>query len=787
MMNVVQIRLLSVCVLALWMTTAAPASGHSVMERSDPAPSAVLDAPPRRVMLRFSEPVDPVFATVTVRDEAGRGVAGATGVSADGRIVSVPLVDIPRGVLTIRWRVLSALDGHTTTGFFVVSVGRALPAGGARPSDEVASLMARLAARWLAYLAAIFLAGCAAFQAFVLRPGLRRVPRDDADDLAAVTGRALHRACVWAAGLLIAALVVDLVLQLAELTAGPVLQARGIVGVFLFGTRPGWSAMVQAGMAGLILIPRSPRGRILQASAVWWIILTVAIMTALGGPAIVVGSTHLALLVLASSVYALLGIWAAFILPLVADVRIPQMAGMPVVAGAGLLMGVALRSHAAGDGIPAVLSDCLHLAAAALWIGGLASLWITLRSAPARQRGPLTKAVVPEISRLSGLGLATILVTGVYAVWLNVPSLQALPATLYGRVLLAKVAVVAVIAGLGAYNRFVLRPAIEGAGPRLEATVRRFSRSITAEIALGAAALLAVTAMTMTPPARVTYRPQRFIPAAMSGTLDGVKIGVRISPSGPGADRFEVSARDANGPLDTDAVVRLRLTKLDEDLAPATIVLAAHPGGTYAAEGGYLLLDGWWEIGVIVRRMGRIDAVAVFPFARGGSNAAGTDAEADRLLTQARAAAANLRSWREDEQSSDERGEVRTQVEFQPPRRLRYRTSSGLEGVVVGSAHYVRVEGGPWRQSADAAPRSFDGAVAYLSGARAAQLGRRAACPDEDCQVVLWESPDRAARFAGWMGISSGRLTRLFMVAGPRSMTLDISGVNTPIRIDAPR
>lgn len=790
MMSMVQIRTLVVCVLAVWMATAATAAGHSVVERSDPAPNAALDAPPRQVTLRLSEPVDPVFTTAVVRDEAGHGVSSQAIVGADGRIVTVPLVDIARGVFTVRWRVLSAIDGHTTTGFFIFSVGRALPTGAGQTAETVPPALPRLGVRWLAYLAAIFLAGRVAFQAFVLLPGLRRMPRDDSGALAASTDRALHRATAWAAGVLVAAVTLDLVLQLAELTTGPVLAARGTFAAFLFGTRPGWGGMVQAGMAGLLLVPRSPRGRILQAAAVVWIILTAAIMTVLGGPAAVVGSTHLALLVLASSVYALLGVWMAFILPQVSDIRIPQMPGVPVAAGAGLLVGLALRSHAAGDGVFAMLGDWLHLAAAGLWIGGLAALWISLQAAPARQRGRLAQALAPRVSFVSGAGLCVILATGVYAAWLNVPARLALLATPYGRILLVKLGLVAVIAGFGAYNRFVLRPAI-AAGPRLEETTRRFIRSITGEIALGAGVLLAVAALTMTPPARVTYRPESPTPVVLSGMAGDIPIGIRIVPSVRGADRFEIVVGDARSPIDKDVLVRLRLTKLDEDLAPTTITPSAQPGGRYTAEGGYLLLDGWWEVGVIVRRRGRDDVATAFPFARGSSGGRGTrgaDTEAERLLTRAGAVAMDLRSWREDEQLTHRRGNVTlTQAEFQPPRRLRYRTSSGLEGIIIGPAHYVRSGGGPWRLDAAMQTRSFDGAVAYLGGAQHAILGRRAPCPDEDCQVVLWDGPGGTAKFAGWIGISSGRLTRLLMIARGQHMTLEISRVDAPIHIDAPR
>lgn len=781
-----RMRIALVSVTALVLAPAAAALGHSVVERSDPPPNASLAAMPRRIALRFNEPVDPVFTTVVARDQAGRQVSGQTTVGADGLVVTVPLVDVAPGVIAVRWRALSAVDGHTSAGLFVFTVGRAPPGAGATAVIFAPSLT-RLALRWIVYLAAIFLAGRVAFQALVLEPGLRAWPPDDAVLLKAAARRALGRATVWAAAVLAGAVALDVGLQLAELATGPLPAVRGIFGAFLFGTRPGWGAMVQAGMAGLLLVPRSPRGRILQAAAVVWIILTVGLMTTLGGPAAVVGSTHAALLVLASSVYGLLGIWMAFILPQVRDIPIPPLTGVPLAAGAGLLLGLALRSHGAGNGLVALLGDWLHLLAAALWIGGLAALWIALRSAPEGQRPLLARALVPRVSRLAGAGLLAMVATGAYAAWLNVATPRALLTTAYGRVLLLKLLLVAIIAGLGAYNRFVLRPAI-AADPRPVTATRRFRRSITVEAALGAGVLLAVAALTIMPPAKVTYRAERPAPTVMSGLAGDLRARIAITPLSQGGDRFEVEVAGSRAPVAADeAFVRVRLTKLDEDLEPVTMTLAPRSGGRYATEGGYLLLDGWWEVGVFVRRRGREDVSATFPLRRGHGRTAGRDAEADRLLARARAASAALRSWHEDEQAGDERGVVVTGTDFQPPRRLRYQTSTGVEGIVIGQARYVRSGGGPWARDARAPARSFDGAFASLAGARRAALGRRAACPEEACQIVLWDGSDGATMFAGWIGMPSGRLRRLLVIERGQYRTIEVSGFDAPVHIDAPR
>jgi copper transport protein len=69
--------------------------------------------------------------------------------------------------------------------------------------------------------------------------------------------------------------------------------------------------------------------------------------------------------------------------------------------------------------------------------------------------------MVIRFSSIAGISLGALTVAGLVMAWLVLDSFGDLFSTDWGRVLLLKVGVVAVAAGLGGYNHFVLRPALE--------------------------------------------------------------------------------------------------------------------------------------------------------------------------------------------------------------------------------------------------------------------------------------------------------------------------------------
>ncbi len=152
-------------------------------------------------------------------------------------------------------------------------------------------------------------------------------------------------------------------------------------------------------------------------------------------------------------------IWLGRIALIVAIVALSPARGRRarVVAlglGLGVALTTALTGHLAdwGDLTPSVGLDWAHVAAASVWTGGLAALALGCARAT---WPPETLAVVARrFSRVAGVCLAVVLVTGGYNAWVQLPGPAALWTTGYGRVLALKLALVSALAVLGGVNRY---------------------------------------------------------------------------------------------------------------------------------------------------------------------------------------------------------------------------------------------------------------------------------------------------------------------------------------------
>ncbi|MBI3516824.1 MAG: CopD family protein, partial [Proteobacteria bacterium] len=108
--------------------------------------------------------------------------------------------------------------------------------------------------------------------------------------------------------------------------------------------------------------------------------------------------------------------------------------------------------------------------------------------------------------RFSALGLVCVtalIVTGLVNAWFMVDSLESLVGTLYGRLLLLKIVLFGAMLGLAARNRWQLAPRIGGAAGAGAAApaVRALARNALIEVVLGAAVILVVGLLAVTPPA----------------------------------------------------------------------------------------------------------------------------------------------------------------------------------------------------------------------------------------------------------------------------------------------
>jgi putative copper export protein len=162
--------------------------------------------------------------------------------------------------------------------------------------------------------------------------------------------------------------------------------------------------------------------------------------------------------------------------------------------GSILLMTLTQLSHAAAEGrfLP-FLADWVHAMAAALWMGGLLGFSVALFSGPlgalsGDRRAELRERSVRRFSKVATTAMVILASTGLYAILLHVPSLQALVATPYGRALLVKLGLLTFVLAIGAAN-FLLR----GRGP--------FGHLVVVELLVALGLFIATGFLTSLPPA----------------------------------------------------------------------------------------------------------------------------------------------------------------------------------------------------------------------------------------------------------------------------------------------
>jgi putative copper resistance protein D len=173
----------------------------------------------------------------------------------------------------------------------------------------------------------------------------------------------------------------------------------------------------------------------------------------------------------------------------------PARASVAVLAGFALatLSGVGHAVINAGTaGIVHQFADAVHLFAAAAWLGGLAVLLRLFASTDA-DLAAVGHHALPRFSTMAVIAVALVVLSGIVNAALLLESPTALIATIYGRLLIAKIILVFGMIALGAINRQVLMPRIaESSGTK---GARGLVRSVAIEIALGFAVLAIVGAI----------------------------------------------------------------------------------------------------------------------------------------------------------------------------------------------------------------------------------------------------------------------------------------------------
>jgi len=164
-----------------------------------------------------------------------------------------------------------------------------------------------------------------------------------------------------------------------------------------------------------------------------------------------------------------------------------------------------------GSSWKTAIADWVHIGAASIWIGGLATMaGLVWYGAPELRRAAFT-----SFSRLATVLIALVLAAGTYLSIVRLPHVSDLWTQGYGRVLLVKIGLVCFALAWGAFHHFVVRPALDRADAGF---LSRIGRSLVGESLVGLAVLLvAAVLVDSKPPIRAS--DQRSLQGGAATTL----------------------------------------------------------------------------------------------------------------------------------------------------------------------------------------------------------------------------------------------------------------------------
>ena len=263
-----------------------------------------------------------------------------------------------------------------------------------------------------------------------------------------------------------------------------------------------------------------------------------------------------------------------------------RLFSLAALAGTGVALAASGQASAAEPQWLTRPLVFLHGTGIAFWTGALLPLGLALK-----RRSPEVLAFLVRFSRSILPVAAMLALSGVVLAVIQVQTPDALWATAYGRILLAKLALLAVLFGIAALNRWRLTaPAENGDAPARKA----LARSIAVEILLVAAVFGVAAGWRFTPPPRALAIAAAQ-PASIHVHTDKAMADLTIAPGRAGKTSASIVIMTGDfGPLDAKGVT-LVLSKPDSGIEPLKREAGKPGDGTWRVDDLVIPVAGRWN------------------------------------------------------------------------------------------------------------------------------------------------------------------------------------------------
>ncbi len=225
--------------------------------------------------------------------------------------------------------------------------------------------------------------------------------------------------------------------------------------------------------------------------------------------------------------------------------------------------------------------DLAHLAAVCVWAGGLVLFATSGRGWFVPERG----AVLRSFSKVATVAVPVVVVTGIAQAWRQVGTVHDLTGTAWGRYLIVKLAVAAVVIAMGAVARWMLR----------DVGNHSLRGSMMVEAALSVVVVGLAAGLVAVPPRQAAAAHSFHTTLTEAGYL----VDVTVQPATVGTNELHVLITPPGGGLTPVTGLQARATPVDGSLPPSPIPTTSagpnHYIGQWLVAGG-----GSWTLELIV-------------------------------------------------------------------------------------------------------------------------------------------------------------------------------------------
>ena len=297
-----------------------------------------------------------------------------------------------------------------------------------------------------------------------------------------------------------------------------------------------------------------------------------------------------------------------------------------LLAAAAAILAPAVTGHA-GQTSPrgvAIPVDWIHIAAGSVWIGGLIGVLVITFTGWV----PALVRVVPRFSIVAFFSVIALIGAGIGNSLFHLPTFASLWETSYGKMVLVKIAVLAIALLLASLN--FLRNA-----PRLRAAERRpdlvpgaaklLYKLVSVEIGLVVGIIFCAALLTsLAPPSQALAQAGKANatvgPGAVTRAVEenGYKVELQIAPNRAAADNaFSIKVTKDGEPV-TGARVTTGFSMLDMEMGTQSYNFRETAPGVYSRSSPALVMVGHWGIGFTVEPPGQEPFTVLFVDKAGG-------------------------------------------------------------------------------------------------------------------------------------------------------------------------